>query len=59
MGTPRVVIGSGKAGRKCRVRYPSQMSGYITHTFVSIAEAKRYISGLNPNQAARAKITKL
>ena len=61
MASPRVVIGKGrvKSGRKCRVRYPSIMGGYITHTYISIAEAKRNIAKLSSQQKRRAKIIKL
>ena len=54
----RIVIGKHK-GVKVRVRYPSMLSGYITHTYNSISEAKRDIAGLNPNQRRRTKITRV
>jgi len=39
--SPRVVIGKTK-GVKIRCRHPSEMSGYINHTFNSIMETKKY-----------------
>lgn len=55
LGQPRVVIGKHK-GKKCRVRYPSMMGGYITHTFSSKKDAEEYIKGLGSWQKRRAKI---
>ena len=52
----RVVIGKRK-GIKCRVKFPSMMYGHITYTFYSVAEAKRFIKGLNRWQRDRAKLT--
>lgn len=58
LGTPRVIIGKYK-GKKCRVRYPSMMKGYITHTFSSKKDAEEYIAGLGAWQRRRAKITEI
>ncbi|NOQ37564.1 hypothetical protein GQ472_01620 [archaeon] len=57
---PRVVVGKHK-GIKVRLRYPSEMAGYITYTFASISEANRYLdSGWVSDWAKRrAKITRL
>lgn len=55
--TPRVIIGKIK-GIKTRVRIPSEMSGYIYHTFASRAEAKRYLLRQSSWARRRAKITK-
>lgn len=54
-----IVIGSGRPGKKVRVRYPSMIGGYITHTFISKAEANRYIEDLNMCQRNRVKITEV
>ena len=54
----RVIIGQ-KKGIKCRMRYPSQMGGYIQYTFASIAEAKRHKKGLGSWQKSRAVITQI
>lgn len=54
---PRVIIGKRK-GIKTKVRIPSQMSGYIYHTFASRAEAKRYLKNVSRWARSRAKITK-
>lgn len=54
---PRIVIGKRK-GIKVRVRIPSQLGGYIHHTFTSKAEAKRYLKGVSGWARGRAKITK-
>jgi len=54
-GTPRVVIGQIK-GVKTRIRYPSMMSGYITHTFSSLEDAEKYIAELGSQQRRRVKI---
>ena len=53
-----IVIGKHK-GKKVRVRYPSQLAGYITMTFASKAEAKRYIKDLFYVQRNRAVITEV
>lgn len=55
----RVVIRSNRPGKKVRIRYPSMMGSYITHTFISKAEANRYIGGLNMCQRNRVKITEV
>jgi len=55
MRQPRVIIGQ-KKGIKCRIRYPSQMSGYIQYTCASIAEAKRQKKGLGSWAKRRAVI---
>lgn len=51
----RVVIGKHK-GEKVRVRYPSQMGGYIQYTFSSKRDAKEHISKLSNWAKRRAKI---
>lgn len=54
----RVIIGQ-KKGMKCRIRYPSQMGGYIQYTCASIAEAKRQKKKLGSWQKRRAVITRV
>lgn len=58
MRQPRVILGK-KKGIKCRIRYPSQMGGYIQYTCKSIAEAKRQKKGLGSWQKRRAVITQV
>ena len=55
---PRVVIGRHK-GKKVRVRYPSQMGGYIQYTFSSKMDAEEHISKLSGWAKRRAKITEV
>lgn len=43
-------------GKKTRVRYPSMMGGYITHTYVSKEAALADIENLNGWQRRRAKL---
>ncbi len=57
-GYPRVVIGK-KKGTKCRLRYPSMNGGYISHTFNSMAEARRFKNKLDRWAKVRTKITKI
>lgn len=47
-----------RKGKKTRVRYPSMMGGYITHTFISRKCAKDYIKHHLPTKWAerRAKL---
>lgn len=47
---PRVVIGKHK-GQKVRLRYPSQMGGYINFTFSSVRDATEHMD----NQSSWAK----
>ena len=59
--TPRVVIANVgnktyEKGIKTRVRYPSQMGGYITHTFVSKSCAEAYVENLDWWAKSRARI---
>lgn len=60
--TPRVVIAQigGKyyaPGIKTRVRYPSEMGGYITHTFISKSCAEAFVKeNLSSWAKNRAKI---
>jgi len=54
----RVILGK-KKGIKCRIRYPSQMGGYIQYTCASVAEAKRQKKELGSWQKRRAVITQL
>ena len=54
---PRVVIGKRK-GIKTKVRIPSQMGGYIYHTFNSKAQALKYLKGVSRWARVRAKIEK-
>ena len=53
--TPRVVIGKRK-GVKVKSRHPSEMSGYIYHTFNSIEQAKKYFKGQSSWARRRAKV---
>jgi hypothetical protein len=59
--TPRVVISkignkTYEHGIKTRVRYPSEMGGYITHTFVSKSCAEAYVENLSSWAKSRARI---
>jgi len=49
-----VVIGKHK-GKKVRVRYPSQMGGYIQYTFSSIKDAEEHTSKLSGWAQRRAR----
>lgn len=49
-----VVIGKHK-GKKVRVRYPSQMGGYIQFTFSSIMDAEEHVSKLSSWAKRRAR----
>lgn len=46
-----------KKGKKTRLRYPSQMGGYITRTYVSRKAAKAGKRNLGSWAQSRAKIT--
>ena len=48
--SPRVIIGKTK-GDKIRCRHPSELGGYINHTFSSPKDAKEYYK----NQSSWAK----
>ncbi len=48
-----------KDGIKTRIRYPSQMSGYITYTYCSISAAKAAIKQLDRWARSRARMTVL
>lgn len=48
-----------KKGIKARLRYPSQMSGYIQYTYISIKAAEEAKKNLEPWARSRAKITPL
>jgi F420-dependent methylenetetrahydromethanopterin dehydrogenase len=56
--TPRVVIGKIK-GVKVRSRHPSEMGGYIYHTFSNIEEAKRYFKDKSSWAKRNAKVTRV
>ena len=43
-GQPRVIIGK-RHGTKVRLRYPSQMGGYIQYTYSSIWDATKHMDG--------------
>ena len=49
-----VVIGKHK-GKKVRIRYPSQMGGYIQFTFSSIKDAEEHVSKLSSWAKRRAR----
>ena len=44
-----------KKGKKTRVRYPSQMGGYISQTFISKKCAKLHVDNLSSWAKSRAK----
>ena len=52
---PRVIIGKRK-GIKVKSRHPSQMGGYIYHTFNSIEQAKKYFRDQSSWARRRAKV---
>jgi len=58
---PRIVIANVgnktyEKGIKTRVRYPSQMGGYITHTFISKSAAEAYVERLDSWAKSRARM---
>jgi hypothetical protein len=58
---PRVVIENVgnkhyEHGIKTRVRYPSEVGGYITHTFVSKSAAEAYVETLSSWAKSHARI---
>jgi hypothetical protein len=48
-----------KPGIKTRVRYPSQMGGYINYTYCSISAANASLKGLSSWARSRAQVTPL
>ncbi len=54
----RVILGKHR-GKKTRLRYPSQMGGYIQYTFSSKRDAEEHIKGLSRWAQKRARLTEV